>query len=259
MASRRLLSGFTASAVAHAAAIVIISIIVARAPAPSSSIASQPVSSVRLIWTASGSGRGGGGDGSPKPARAAQLPGRDSIALATRRPPPVARVEPRDVPQPQQQLALVEPTVSAGLQEVVGAVLELRDTDLAGRGPGSGPGADGGRGSGSGRDAGPGVGSDGDAAVPGNGVSWPRLIVEVKPNYTPDAMRAQVQGLVELEIVVLEDGSVGRVNIVRSLDTRFGLDQEAINAVRRWRFDPGRRLGKAVPVRVGVELSFNLR
>ncbi len=82
---------------------------------------------------------------------------------------------------------------------------------------------------------------------------------EVKPNYTADAMRAQVEGLVELEILVLEDGSVGNVRIVRSLDSRFGLDQEAINAVRRWRFDPGRRLGKAVATRVGVELSFNLR
>ena len=90
-------------------------------------------------------------------------------------------------------------------------------------------------------------------------MSWPRLVREVKPNYTPDAMRAQVEGMVELEILVLEDGSVGRVNIVRSLDARFGLDQEAINAVRRWRFDPGRRMGKAVATRVGVELSFNLR
>ena len=101
--------------------------------------------------------------------------------------------------------------------------------------------------------------SGGDGERPGNGVSWPRLMREVKPNYTADAMRAQVEGLVELEILVLEDGSVGNVRIVRSLDSRFGLDQEAINAVRRWRFDPGRKLGKAVATRVGVELSFNLR
>ena len=98
----------------------------------------------------------------------------------------------------------------------------------------------------------------GEGLTPGNGVTWPRLVREVKPNYTPDAMRAQVEGMVELEILVLADGSVGRVNIVRSLDARFGLDQEAINAVRRWRFDPGRRSGKAVATRVGVELSFNL-
>jgi protein TonB len=95
--------------------------------------------------------------------------------------------------------------------------------------------------------------------MPGNGVSWPRLVQEVKPNYTADAMRAQVRGVVELEILVLPDGSVGRVHIVRSLDSRFGLDEEAIRAVRRWRFDPGRRLGKAVATRVGVEMAFSLR
>ena len=156
--------------------------------------------------------------------------------------------------------------VSSGLQETVGAVSELRPLEFLTRGLGSGPGADGGRGigirggegdhMGSGRPGPPGVG---DGERPGNGVSWPRLTREVKPNYTADAMRAQVEGLVELEILVLEDGSVGNVRIVRSLDSRFGLDQEAINAVRRWRFDPGRRLGQAVATRVGVELSFNLR
>ena len=157
--------------------------------------------------------------------------------------------------------------VSSGLQGTVGAVAELRPLEFLTRGLGSGSGADGGRGPGIGGGEGdrlgkgergaPGVHGDGER--PGNGVSWPRLMREVKPNYTADAMRAQVEGLVELEILVLEDGSVGNVRIVRSLDSRFGLDQEAINAVRRWRFDPGRKLGKAVATRVGVELSFNLR
>jgi protein TonB len=85
------------------------------------------------------------------------------------------------------------------------------------------------------------------------------MLQQVKPNYTSEALRAQVQGKVELEIVVLADGTVGRVHITRSLDPTFGLDQEAIKAVKQWRFDPGRKLGKAVPVRVGVELTFTLR
>ena len=148
---------------------------------------------------------------------------------------------------------------------MVGTVAELRPIDL-GRGQGSGTGADGGRDDGigggdgnrMGRRSGPGAGDD-EGLRPGNGVSWPKLVQEVKPNYTADAMRAQVEGRVELEIVVLADGSVGRVSLVRSLDGRFGLDEEAISAVRRWRFEPARHSGKAVPVRVGVELSFNLR
>ena len=74
-----------------------------------------------------------------------------------------------------------------------------------------------------------------------------------------DAMRAQVEGLVELEILVLEDGSVGNVRIVRSLDSRFGLDQEAINAVRRWRFDPARRGNDPVDMWVLLPVEFRLK
>ena len=135
---------------------------------------------------------------------------------------------------------------------------ELAPLDTGSAGSGDGPGAGDRPGRGSGDRDGPGL-DDGDGAKPGNDVSWPRLVQEVKPNYTPDAMRAKVQGMVGLEIVVLADGSVGRVRVTQSLDDTFGLDQEAIKAVSRWRFEPGRRLGKAVPVRVGVEMSFMLR
>ena len=58
---------------------------------------------------------------------------------------------------------------------------------------------------------------------------------------------------------VLADGSVGVVHIVRSLDGSLGLDQNAIEAVRAWRFRPGTYLGKPVAVKVLIELSFNLR
>ena len=54
----------------------------------------------------------------------------------------------------------------------------------------------------------------------------------MKPQYTADAMRAKVQGTVLLECVVLPDGSVGRVDVVKSLDSTFGLDQEAVKAAR---------------------------
>jgi protein TonB len=154
---------------------------------------------------------------------------------------------------------LPEPQVTTGLVESIGALVSGEPGHLVSPGPGTGPGEGGERGKGIGTEPGDRLGSGGEGSQPGNGVSWPRLVREVKPNYTADAMRAQVEGMVELEIVVLPDGSVGRVSVVRSLDSRFGLDQEAIRAVRSWRFEPGRRLGKAVPVRVGVELSFNLR
>jgi TonB family protein len=95
----------------------------------------------------------------------------------------------------------------------------------------------------------------------GNGVSAPQLIHEVRPAYTAEAMRAKVQGRVELDVVVLPDGTVDqrRIRIVRSLDSTFGLDAQAIDAVKQWRFRPGRRLDQPVPVRVRVELTFTLR
>ena len=262
--------GIILSLAVHASLLLIAVTVVGRMP-KSLTVEEKRVSSLPLVWMPSPGGGvidpGGGGDknATRQPARAATLVGRDAITIPAVAPPQIDH--PADVPEPAPRIEVPVVPVSSGLQETVGAVSELRPLQFLTRGAGSGPGADGGIGAGirggegdhlgNGRPGAPGAGGDG--VLPGNGVSWPRLMREVKPNYTADAMRAQVEGLVELEILVLEDGSVGNVRIVRSLDGRYGLDQEAINAVRRWRFDPGRRLGKAVATRVGVELSFNLR
>jgi len=94
---------------------------------------------------------------------------------------------------------------------------------------------------------------------PGGGVSLPRVLSEVKPQYTAQAMRAKVQGTVLLECVVQPDGSVGNIKVVRSLDSTFGLDQEAMKAARQWQFKPGTRFGEPVPVLVTIEIAFTLR
>jgi periplasmic protein TonB len=91
----------------------------------------------------------------------------------------------------------------------------------------------------------------------GNGITSPTLIKEVKPNYTKTAMDRKVQGTVEMEAIVLKDGSVGDVTITRSLDE--DLDQEAIKAAKQWKFRPGTKDGEAVNVQVNIELSFTLR
>jgi TonB family protein len=54
-------------------------------------------------------------------------------------------------------------------------------------------------------------------------------------------------------------GEVMEVKILRSLDSTFGLDKEAIKAAKQWRFSPGSRLGEPVPVLISIELSFTLR
>jgi len=93
---------------------------------------------------------------------------------------------------------------------------------------------------------------------PGNGVSLPTLVREVKPSYTAQAIAARIQGTVLLSAVVLADGTVGDVTVVRSLDTQYGLDAQAVSAVKQWLFNPGQKDGAAVAVRVTVEMSFTL-
>ena len=261
-----LVRGATLSVAAHAAALVIVALALGRSP--SSFTPSLPQPADRLIYTVmpgDGGGDRGGGDASAIPARAASVSSRE-LEVIPAAPAASPNLDPVTTPAPAERLPLVQPEVSSGLHDAIGSMTAVRAPEGAGRGPGDGLGADGklgdgigdGRGGGAGDRNGPGTdGVDGDR--PGNGVSWPRLLQELKPNYPADAMRARIEGIVHLEIVVLADGSVGRVMLTRSLDARFGLDREAIEAVRRWRFDPARRLGTAVAVRVPVEVSFRLR
>lgn len=93
----------------------------------------------------------------------------------------------------------------------------------------------------------------------GQGTTSPRVIREVKPEYTDAAKAAKIEGFVAMEVVVLEDGTVGNVQVIRSLDSRHGLDEQAVKAMKQWRFDPGRKDGKAVPVLVNVEMTFTLK
>lgn len=91
----------------------------------------------------------------------------------------------------------------------------------------------------------------------GNGVTFPVLVKEVKPTYTPEAMAKKIQGSVLLKAVVLANGHVGEVAVVESLDSE--LDQQAIAAMKQWEFKPGTREGKPVAVRISCELTFTLK
>ena len=87
----------------------------------------------------------------------------------------------------------------------------------------------------------------------------PVVVKFVKPQHTPEAMKARVQGSALLECIVLADGSAGEVSVTQSLDTTYGLDEAAIAALRQWEFNPGLRDGKAVAVRIAVEMNFALK
>jgi len=114
-----------------------------------------------------------------------------------------------------------------------------------------------GEGTGSGIGAGEGGGEGGGPFRAGSGIAPPKLLREVKGDYTEAARRAGIQGEVVLEIVVRRDGSVGDVRVKRGLDP--GLDQRAVSAVRQWRFAPATRRGAPVDVIVEVGVEFKLR
>jgi len=91
-----------------------------------------------------------------------------------------------------------------------------------------------------------------------SGVSLPTVLKEVKPAYTAEAIRNRIQGTVLMAVVVLSDGTVGEVTVLRSLDTTFGLDAQAVLAAKQWLFNPGMKDGLAVAVRVTIEMTFTL-
>jgi TonB family protein len=72
-------------------------------------------------------------------------------------------------------------------------------------------------------------------------------------------MQARIQGSVWVTAVVWSTGEVRNVTVVRSLDKELGLDDEAIKAMLQWKFEPGTRDGKPVPVEITVEFTFTLK
>ena len=92
-----------------------------------------------------------------------------------------------------------------------------------------------------------------------DGVTLPTVERSVKASYTPAAMEARIEGMVLLDAVVLADGKVGDVTVTRSLDMEYGLDTQAVEAIKQWLFKPGTKDGKAVAVRVTIEIRFTLK
>ena len=186
----------------------------------------------RLVFLgAPGPGGGGGGGG-----RAPRAP-----VKRVERPQPTAAQSLAPEPEPLPSRALISPV----------ALVAGDEKPAAPENDGSGPGV------GAGVDDGTGGGAGGGPFRPGGGIEPPRLLREVKAQYTDEARRKSITGDVLLEIVIKADGSVGDVKVLRGLGA--GLDERAVAAVRNWRFAPARRLGAPVDVIVEVEVEFSLR
>ena len=209
-----------------------------------------------------GGGGGGGGNRQREPIPRAQAPGRDSITLLVTK-PRVARSQPRDEAPPRSQaVALDAKPLAAGVAFQVG----LPDSPLMSgisQGAGSGGGVGDGVGTGIGSGTGPGLGvgsgggTGGGVYRPGGRVSPPTLLLQVKPIYSDEAMRLKIQGSVLLEAMVQRDGTTRDIRVIRSLDP--GLDRQAVLAVEKWRFNPGRRDGEPMDVLVTIVLDFRIQ
>jgi periplasmic protein TonB len=203
-------------------------------------------------------GGGGGGDRTPIPASKGKLP---RIAPRQFTPPTVVQhnpdpklvMEPTIVVQPDAQLPKVN---MAQLGNPLGVTGPPSSGPGSGGGIGSGRGGGVGSGSGVGFGPGSGAGTGGGVYRIGGGVSRPELIFKPEPEYSEEARKAKFQGTVLLSIVVMPDGSTSNIRVIRPLG--LGLDEKAIEAVRKWRFRPSLKDGQPVPVHANVEVNFRL-
>jgi len=204
-------------------------------------------------------GGGGGGDRSPTPASLGKPP-RFALEQFAPAEAVIRAVDPK---------LEVDPTL-LGPPE-----LKLPSPDMPAWGdpngkagpPSNGPGTNGGIGSGDrggigvGKGPGMGPGDDGSGFRMGtirtvSGATPPVPIFRVEPEFTDAARKAKYQGTVEVSIVVDADGTVRDVRVVKAVG--LGLDERAIEAVKQWKFKPGMKDGRAVPVNAQIDVTFRL-
>jgi len=239
---RRLTPALTISVVIHAAALLLIVLLFRSLEDRRTETPPAAPQMVNMIWVPDPRPAARGGGGQPK-ARTPP-PKRVEPPVVATQPSPI--VEPPAIaPEPEQPRPIADaapapPSITDGNAQQAG----LGTTDD--------------QGSGSGQDRGPGKEGTGPYSV-GNGVTSPIPLRRPSPAYTAEAMRARLQGVVVLNCVVQPDGTCSDIRVARSLDTVFGLDQQAIASAREWRFRPGTRMGQPVPVLVTLEIAFNIR
>src|ERR1700691_39906 len=202
-------------------------------------------------------GGGGGGDRSSTSVSQGKLPKLSNKQFV---PPMISHLEnPKLVMDPT---LIIQPDANIPTVNMDQLGDPLAKSGLASNGFGAGGGMGSGRGGGVGPGSGPGFGPGsgggmgGGAYRIGGGVSPPSILYKVEAEYSEEARKAKFQGSVLLFVVVDEHGNPRDIKILRPLG--LGLDQKAIEAVEKWKFSPGKKDGKPVPVQAQIEVNFRL-
>ena len=190
---------------------------------------------------------GGGGQKGPAPVSKGSPPKFSPVQITPPKTPiiqPKLAVEPTIDVDPKLKMQSNLPNIGMVNAPNVGVSMGN------GTGNGLGPGNGNGMGPGSGGNTGGGV------RQVGGGVSAPSLVYKVEAEFSEEARKAKMSGVVTVGFVVDEKGNVTRARVIRGLG--MGLDEKAIEAVRQYRFKPAMENGKPVKVEVNVEVNFQI-
>jgi TonB family protein len=91
----------------------------------------------------------------------------------------------------------------------------------------------------------------------GPDVTRPVPIEKSEPTYTEEAREARLEGAVVLSVVIAKDGKAKNIKVVRGLG--LGLDEKAMEALGRWKFEPARLRKDNTPVPVSAQVEINFR
>lgn len=222
----------------------------------------QPVMQPQVVHKQELAGGGGGGERAKIVESKGHLP---KTALQQFTPPTV------EIRNQKPKLA-IEPTIVAPPNVKLpdnpnlpnlGNPMSARVTGPASNGTGTGAGIGSGRGGGIGGGTGPGHGPGEGGGFGGGiyklgeiGVTAPVPISTPDPDYSEEARKAKYQGTVTLYAIIGPDGKPRNLKVVRSLG--MGLDEKALERVRTWLFQPGKKNGQPVAVAMSIEVDFHL-
>jgi periplasmic protein TonB len=204
-------------------------------------------------------GGGGGGDRSIIEANKGKLPTKSPDPTT---PPTPVTIEHPKLPEPpainvQKDIQLPDNNMPMiGLHNSTNVTMASAG---GGNGAGMGSGSGGGLGSGYGNGYGPGSGGNAGGGVyqVGGRISQPVLVVQPEAEFSDEARRAKYQGVCIVAMIVDAQGNPQNVHVIRTLG--MGLDEKAMEAVRKYKFKPAMKDGKTpVPVEITVEVDFHL-